>query len=104
MSRTDIAYSPSGTFVAAWMSGDGAMVARSTDAGANWSAPVDFETGTDNSGAGDVSIAGDSAAGTWVLVWRSSLQVGGGNQLYYSVSVRSAPLSHELADMHTHCA
>ncbi len=79
---TALAYASNGTWMAAWMSPSSAQVSRSTDDGATWSAPIDVDGSSLQTG-GALSIAGD-ASGTWVLLWRHSQLMGFSEQLYYS--------------------
>jgi len=77
-----------GNWVAVWYSNENLggtigtdhdiLVARSTDNGANWTAPAALNTsaGTDSRGDGAPQVTTDGA-GNWVAVWESSDDLGG---------------------------
>lgn len=80
----DVAHG-AGVWIAVWQSTEGAtgtdvdlFFARSTDAGASWSAPqaLNANAATDSRPDNDPRLATDGA-GTWVAVWSSGENLGG---------------------------
>ena len=100
-----------GSWVAVWMSQENLggtigtdndiLVARSTDNGATWSAPVALNTNaTTDAGADNFPQVTTDGAGKWVAVWTSDENLGGtiGTDLDILVAA-SAPLVGGIAEL-----
>jgi len=81
-----IATDGAGTWVAVWGGGLGAgpiqghidiLIARSTDGGATWTAPVALNSNARGYGTNYAPAIATGGAGTWVVVWQSEDSLGG---------------------------